>query len=82
MIYTDELNRAFSRGGDARLAGLPESANPYTDPAMDAERRYWRRGYRHVHAYWGCNARPGRVIRRLPTVRPGASLAPFHACPS
>lgn len=68
MLYTPEMNRAFGLGSDARLSGLPESVNPYRDPQMDAERRYWIRGYRHLARYWASEAAPGRVVRRLPEV--------------
>lgn len=45
----------FNQGSDARLKGLPLSANPY--PWSERLRwRFWMRGWRHVHAFWGCGA--------------------------
>jgi ribosome modulation factor len=50
----DPLARAFNRGSDARLAGLPRSANPY--PHDDPCRALWRQGWQDVATWWAVEA--------------------------
>ena len=46
-----DRNAVFNRGSDARIAGLPESRNPYRE-----ETPYyyeWQEGWRHCDKEWG-----------------------------
>jgi ribosome modulation factor len=46
--------RAFGKGCDARLAGLPLAACPY--PAGEDMAVAWTRGWWDVDRFWACNA--------------------------
>lgn len=46
----DFLSDAFGEGCDARLAGLPLSANPYQSSVGHRE---WQRGWKDVNDFWG-----------------------------
>lgn len=61
--------RAFGLGGDARLAGLPVTANPFGS-AEGRLRAAWAEGYCDVHYHWGEEALWPH--RRLPPIRPAA----------
>lgn len=51
--------KAFNEGSDARIAGRPQSANPYPFTAQNPYRS-WLRGWQHVDREWGkdCKVRP------------------------
>ena len=53
-----DTNRAFSEGSDARLKGLPRSANPYA-PKVSNNPLYlaWQRGWDDVSKKWGVRVR-------------------------
>ena len=58
---------AFNAGCDARIAGLPESANPYYDGRLPLPgAAAWRSGWRHVNLFWGADCR--QPCWRLPEV--------------
>lgn len=60
-----QIDHAFSAGGDARLAGLPLSANPYT--SYENKLYYtWRMGWLDVSLAWGREAK--WPIQALPFV--------------
>lgn len=65
---TGQLARAFNLGCDARLAGLPETANPYTS---DGRREWysWRAGWHDCAIWWGCYVAGRWAIMSLPLVR-------------
>lgn len=48
---TGDDARAFNEGSDARLAGEPVTANPYTK-REDTAYFAWRAGWRDVDHYW------------------------------
>lgn len=53
MPYSSpDLAHAFNLGCDARLAGLPLTANDYSSSQQDAYQS-WERGWRDVDQYWG-----------------------------
>lgn len=54
-IDSDIRARLFGEGADARLAGLPLSANPYTErgPRAVEFRKAWRAGWLHCDHFWG-----------------------------
>lgn len=62
--YVDR--RAFNEGADARLEGLPVSANPYACNTPPYYR--WRRGYYDVQAFWGNSKLRRWPIWALPPV--------------
>lgn len=72
MPYTSSsmVPKAFGDGADARLAGKPLSANPYTanvgrvDASLEAA---WVRGWEDVAQFWGRNEHR-RPVRELPPV--------------
>ncbi len=49
--------RPFNEGSDARLAGLPPDANPYSSHYGHTEHVYWARGWVSVHEEWGADSR-------------------------
>ena len=50
-VYEDpETAAAFSKGSDARIAGLPLVACPFPSSAAA---RAWRSGYKDVQNHWG-----------------------------
>jgi hypothetical protein len=56
-----ELNAAFNRGSDARLAGIPLVENPYLGVAggMGLECfRLWRHGWLHCSRCFGIDVTP------------------------
>lgn len=53
-------DQAFNEGCDARLKGLPPSANPFS-VSNASQHRFWLRGWKHVNSYWGADARTGSV---------------------
>ena len=61
----DECADAFNRGCDARLQGLPMSANPYPRVHKMAC-QFWRQGWWHVDWYWGAAAK--WPVKELPLV--------------
>jgi ribosome modulation factor len=68
MTASDDWTRAFNLGCQARLAGLPLSANPYGDLADIHPRRAWAEGWRHVDHYWGGGVRGRWRYAALPAV--------------
>ncbi len=44
-------DRAFNRGSDDRLLGVPKHHNPYGDDRELA--RSWQEGWRHAQLHWG-----------------------------
>ncbi len=64
-----ERSHAFAIGSDARLAGLPASANPFPCKNGRDEHDYWLLGWRNVDLSWGCAVRGRWPVRELPPVR-------------
>jgi hypothetical protein len=61
------LAKAFGEGADARLHGLPTSANPHESWSVDWT--WWNRGWHDVDRHYGdsvCNRWP---VRPLPAVQ-------------
>ncbi len=53
-----EWTTAWNAGCDARLAGRPVSANPYSRVlGTHVLSQAWREGWRHVEQFWGVDAR-------------------------
>jgi hypothetical protein len=65
MLIPSCESRVFNSGSDARLAGKPETANPY--PSDTPMRIYWFRGWFHVDTFWGCDR---EKIRLQPVALP------------
>lgn len=67
----ERRHRAFSEGCDARLAGLPITANPYKKTCkgwrQDTLHNLWRSGYLDMNAFW-CRQLPPEQRRALPAV--------------
>ena len=57
--------RAFVQGMDARLGGLPASANPYLASVWE---EHWRRGWLEVECCYGMYVHGRWPIRALPPV--------------
>jgi hypothetical protein len=59
---------AFNRGCQARIDGIPKSANPY--PIGDRGTGWWwLQGWRDVDQYWGFSAGSDWRVRPLPEVK-------------
>lgn len=58
--------RAFNLGSDARLAGQPIDANPYS--RAESYWKRWREGWQDVNLHWCAWVRHG-FRRELPEVR-------------
>ena len=57
---------AFNRGSDARLAGQPQTMNPYLG-VDDKRYRRWLEGWEHMDSFWGHDAQwPVRPLPVLP----------------
>ena len=54
----------FGQGCDARIAGEPMSACPYSPPLA----RFWHAGWRHANRFWSVDVKRWPA-QRLPTVR-------------
>ena len=52
MTRSEQIDRAFNRGCDARIAGFAITANPYTTGDMGLMRA-WKSGWRDAHRSWG-----------------------------
>lgn len=63
MDDAEAVNRAFSQGCDARLAGQPKSANPYSSTTHHSLYHHWRMGWQDLNDWWG---KHNRWARRLP----------------
>jgi hypothetical protein len=68
LTQTSEVSAAFNAGSDARLAGLPLTANPHPEADLLAH-DYWAAGWRHVERFWGCDASRRQAVVPLPPVR-------------
>lgn len=66
MTQKKSVARAFSEGGDARLAGQPRTANPYQPGKHRHEHDAWLRGWAHCDRQWAKHAR--WLVRPLPPV--------------
>ena len=68
-----EVQLAFNQGCQARIDGLPLSANPVrqmsgTDRHSNARRDAWFRGFWDVDRYWAMETRGRWPVRALPEV--------------
>ena len=61
------LSRAFNLGCDARLQGLPVTANPFSSTSSLSNYKLWRNGFWDVHNNWGKWAK--WPIMPLPEIR-------------
>lgn len=52
--------RAFNRGSDARLAGVPLNQNPY--PSDTPDRTAWLRGWIDADMFWGIEVRNAKPL--------------------
>jgi ribosome modulation factor len=71
-LGVEQINKAFNKGSDARLAGVPYSMCPYIGMYKKELRFQWQRGWMHLHANWGLDAK-GRTIKELPPM-PGPKV--------
>lgn len=62
-----QTDKAFDQGCDARLAGLPDSAHPYTEE-QGTLTMYFKWGWDHVDKFWNCDNRKYAALV-LPSVR-------------
>lgn len=65
--WIDDYAAAFNAGCDARLAGLPDTANPHSSVVAGYTHFKWRQGWLDVDKHWGLLTR-GRPVRPLPEV--------------
>jgi hypothetical protein len=66
-IMTGEMAVHFNEGCDARLDGIPRSANPIDPNENYLAFRNWDLGWRDVHIWWGAWER-FRPVKPLPEV--------------
>jgi hypothetical protein len=52
-----DYRRAFNAGSDARIRGLPVTANPFTATGGHGLHEQWRFGWAHVDREWGRDAK-------------------------
>lgn len=53
-VMHEPQTKAFNMGCDARLAGLPITANPHNVKILST---YWRMGWEDVDVFWGKKVR-------------------------
>lgn len=63
---TEELDIAFNQGCDTRLAGRPDTDNPYSDEEL---LRSWNAGWHDVHRNWGRWLKVKPKLVEVPTGR-------------
>ena len=75
--YRDEAAHAFGAGSDARINGLPFTANPHMlqECTRGTSRDMWGRGWTHAHRFFGIDAHwPYRQLPAVPE-NPGQHAA-------
>lgn len=66
----DLLAKAFNAGSDARLAGLPLTANPHEPvPGKQCEHHSWMQGWQDVHRHYSKLVASRWKFRKLPSVK-------------
>lgn len=66
---TCRSHKAFNQGCDARFAGLPLDANPYSTERAHAEYSFWRYGWYDIEEHWAKWVRERWPVRELVGVR-------------
>lgn len=70
----DAQRQAFNRGCDARLAGLPPTANPFRQGEEEVRLfKRWEDGWWDVHRFWGAKVGGRWAYTPLPKVWWGAA---------
>lgn len=65
----ESRNAAFNQGADARLAGLPITANPFkSQTGRGDEHATWDRGWREVDGHYAELVRGRWRVQKLPRV--------------
>lgn len=71
-----EINRAFNLGSDARIHGLPLTANPFESRKALGDTYLWQmwvNGWRHVNSSWNVDNQY-YPVGNLPPVRHTPSI--------